>query len=64
MSTPRFLPPEGVPTESKWAQLPSAHMVLQMPEDSSGHEGGVNLSGRFFVNDRATYWAFKKVLSL
>lgn len=40
---------EGAPIENGRAQLPSAQMVLQVPEDSSGHEGSVNLSGRSFV---------------
>lgn len=30
LSTPPFLPPEDAPTESKWAQLLSAHRVLQI----------------------------------
>lgn len=62
LSTPPFLPPEGVPTENKWAQLPSAHTVLVVPEDSGGHECGVNLSGRSIVKWQSNLLGFQKTL--
>lgn len=62
LSTPPFLLPEGASTESGWAQLSSAHTVLQMPKDSRGHEGPVNLSGRSFVKWPGNLLGFQKTL--
>lgn len=53
---------EGAPIENGRAQLPSAQMVLQVPEDSSGHEGSVNLSGRSFVQRQSNLLGFLKIL--